>query len=239
MTGSDLPMTAATLPASAGISESGETTPVMRSWILERCDLWVSTKAIEGACVEFKDSGPGVKGCFPRVRSFLHHEAGGEGYWTGPKHRMESSSEHAVDTGKAICNFRGVFHYGCRLTTAATSIWYRNGEAVAREERESACGSHVSVLSCGSHTARRNHEVRAQPASEAQRLAGEHDRCCGGDSEVRRSMVAKICKNWLTANNPELGRRLVWMSAPQCFRRRSINPTMACSYCKNHSRLRI
>ncbi len=49
---------------------------------------------------------------------------------------------------------------------------------------------------------------------EAQRLLGEHEfDAIVADSEVRASNGAENLQDWLTANNPELGRRLVWMSA--------------------------
>jgi DNA-binding NtrC family response regulator len=74
----------------------------------------------------------------------------------------------------------------------------------------------VSVLEAVEAILRdRNHEVRsAASLPEAQRLLGEHEfDAVVADAEVRASNGPENLQDWLTANNPELARRLVWMRA--------------------------
>jgi two-component system NtrC family sensor kinase len=101
--------------------------------------------------------------------------------------------------------------------TPATERLIPEGEAVAvRGARILLVDHDVSVLEAVEAILRDgNHEVRsAASLPEAQRLIGEHEfDVVVADSAVRASNGSGNLQDWLTANNPELARRLVWMSA--------------------------
>jgi DNA-binding NtrC family response regulator len=90
------------------------------------------------------------------------------------------------------------------------------GAVAARGARILLVDHDISVLEAVEAILRdRNHQVRtAISLPEAQQLLGEHEfDAVVADSEVRATNGAENLQEWITAKNPELARRLVWMSA--------------------------
>jgi two-component system NtrC family sensor kinase len=99
---------------------------------------------------------------------------------------------------------------------AAEDVMPDGGAVAVRGARILLVDHDVSVLEAVEAILRdRNHQVRtAASLPEAQRLLGEHEfDAVVADSEVRASNGAANLQEWITAKNPELARRLVWMSA--------------------------
>ncbi len=183
-------------------------------------DLWVSTKAIDGRLVvEFKDSGPGVKDASRVFDPFYTTKPVGKGTGLGLSICYGIVSEHGGSIRVSNLQPSGAC-FTIELPhqrTAATEHLVPDGEAVAARGARILLVDHdVSVLEAVEAILRDgNHEVRAAASlPEAQRLLGEHEfDAVVADSQVRASNGAENLQDWLNANNPELGRRLVWMSA--------------------------
>ncbi len=183
-------------------------------------DLWVSTKAIDGRLVvEFKDSGPGVKDASRVFDPFYTTKPVGKGTGLGLSICYGIVSEHGGSIRVSNLQPSGAC-FTIELPhqrTAATERSIPDGETVAvRGARILLVDHDVSVLEAVEAILRDgNHEVRAAASlPEAQRLLNEHEfDAVVADSEVRASNGLENLQDWLTANNPELGRRLVWMSA--------------------------
>ncbi len=57
----------------------------------DRGDIWVRTSQGDRCIVaEFVDSGPGMQGYAPRVRSILYDQAGWKGNWAGAEHLLRN-----------------------------------------------------------------------------------------------------------------------------------------------------
>jgi PAS domain S-box-containing protein len=183
-------------------------------------DLWVSTRAVdELLVVEFKDSGPGVKDASRVFDPFYTTKPVGKGTGLGLSICYGIVSEHGGSIRVSNLQPSGAC-FTIELPhqrTAATEHAMPDGGAVgARSARILVVDHDVSVLEAVEAMLRdANHEVRAAASlPEAQRLLGEHEfDAVVADAEVRAANGAENLQDWLTANNPELARRLVWMRA--------------------------
>ena len=183
-------------------------------------DLWVSTKTLEGRLiVEFRDSGPGVKDASRVFDPFYTTKPVGKGTGLGLSICYGIVSEHGGSIRVSNLQPSGAC-FTIELPhqqTAATQGVIPDGDAVAARGARILLVDHdVSVLEAVEAILRDgNHDVRAAASlPEAQRLLGEHEfDAVVADSEVRVSNGAENLQDWLAANNPELVRRLVWMSA--------------------------
>jgi PAS domain S-box-containing protein len=183
-------------------------------------DLWVSSKAIEGRLiVEFKDSGPGVKDASRVFDPFYTTKPVGKGTGLGLSICYGIVSEHggsirvSNQQPSGACFTIELPHH---RAAAAEDVMPDGGAVAVRGARILLVDHDVSVLEAVEAILRdRNHQVRtAASLPEAQRLLGEHEfDAVVADSEVRASNGAANLQEWITAKNPELARRLVWMSA--------------------------
>jgi two-component system NtrC family sensor kinase len=183
-------------------------------------DLWVSTKAVEGRLiVEFKDSGPGVKDASRVFDPFYTTKPVGKGTGLGLSICYGIVSEHGGSIRVSNQQPSGAcftIELPHQRAAAAEDAMPDGGAVAARGARILLVDHDISVLEAVEAILRdRNHQVRtAASLPEAQRLLGEHEfDAVVADSEVRASNGAANLEEWITAKNPELARRLVWMSA--------------------------
>jgi two-component system, NtrC family, sensor kinase len=183
-------------------------------------DLWVSTKAREERLVvEFRDSGPGVKDASRVFDPFYTTKPVGKGTGLGLSICYGIVSEHGGTIRVSNVQPSGAcftIELPHQRAAAAEDAVPDDGAVAARGARILLVDHDVSVLEAVEAILRdRNHEVRAAASlPEAQRLLGEHEfDAVVADTEVRATGGPENLQDWLTANNPELARRLVWMRA--------------------------
>jgi PAS domain S-box-containing protein len=183
-------------------------------------DLWVSSKAKEERLVvEFKDSGPGVKDASRVFDPFYTTKPVGKGTGLGLSICYGIVSEHGGTIRVSNLQPSGAcftIELPHQRAAAAEDAMPDGGVVAARGARILVVDHDVSVLEAVEAILRdRNHEVRAAASlPEAQRLLGEHEfDAVVADTEVRAGNGPENLQDWLTVRNPELARRLVWMTA--------------------------
>jgi PAS domain S-box-containing protein len=183
-------------------------------------DLWVSTKTTgERLVVEFRDSGPGVKDATRVFDPFYTTKPVGKGTGLGLSICYGIVSEHGGTIRVSNIQPSGAcFTIELPYQRPATSddTVPDGGAVTARGGRILIIDNDVSVLEAvEAILLNKNHVVRvAASFSEAQRLINENEfDAVVADAEVRGVNGMESLQDWLTANSPELARRLVWMRA--------------------------